>query len=144
MVEKFDLVYSDKLRYAIYKLNDEETKIVVDSVATESSDTDTLKEQLPGNEVRWIVASLSYYLIDKSYRKKILFVAWVPDSIKRSTHKETIRVKSLGIFHQGKLHQAFKGKSMKLIQGNDHSDIDAKSLLLAVSSFGEQINFESL
>mmetsp|Transcript_16671 Transcript_16671/g.14943 ORF Transcript_16671/g.14943 Transcript_16671/m.14943 type:complete len:186 (-) Transcript_16671:217-774(-) len=144
VIEKFNLVYSNKLRYAIYKLDEDETKIILDSVATESSDTNTLKEQLPDNEVRWIILSLSYKLTDNSVRKKILFVAWVPDSIKRESHKETIRVKSLGIFHQGSLHKAFNGKSMKKIQGNDYSDIEEKSLLLAVSSFGEQINFETL
>eukprot|EP01083_Nonionella_stella_P240233 840005_1 len=144
VIDKANLVYKNKLKYAVYKLNDNETQIILDSVSPKENALETLNNILPDNAVRWIILSLSYKLKDKSDRIRILFISWIPDTIKRKTHKETIRVKSLGIFHQAHLMESFKSKSMKQIQANDHSDLNGKDLLQSVSSYGEQVDFESL
>ena len=33
VIENFDLVYKNKLKYAIFKLNDDETNVIVDTIA---------------------------------------------------------------------------------------------------------------
>jgi cofilin len=69
------LKMSKTLKYALFKLNDSRTQIVVDKTS-ESPDYDEFLTNLPADGCKWAVYDFGYALEDGSQRNKLCFFSW--------------------------------------------------------------------
>jgi len=70
-----ELKLKKKLKYIIYKLNANNTEIVVEK-KSESGDYDDFIADLPETECRWAVYDFEYEAPDGGKRNKLSFFAW--------------------------------------------------------------------
>ena len=116
-----------KHKYAIFKLSNDLTEVVLESTSNEPS-WESFITALPPKSCRYVVYDFDYQSDDGGDRSKILFIVWAPDSAKIkekmliTSSKDAVKKKLVGI-----------GKE---IQATDASEIDIKevtSQVLAIS-----------
>ncbi|KAJ1950667.1 cofilin [Linderina pennispora] len=96
-----DLKLKHTSKYVVYKLNDQNTEIIVDKTSNEK-EYDSFIADLPETECRWAVYDLEYDQ-GEGKRNKILFVAWSPDQAKiknkmlYASSKDALRKKLVGV-----------------------------------------------
>jgi len=115
-----ELKLGHSLRYALFKLNDTQTEVVVDSTAAPGATYEEFVKALPPNDCRYAVFDFEYEQ-EGGARNKILFVVWAPDSAKikskmlYASSKDSVRKKLVGVGVE--------------IQATDLSEIDRSSVL---------------
>eukprot|EP00294_Goniomonas_avonlea_P017607 CAMPEP_0114542310 /NCGR_PEP_ID=MMETSP0114-20121206/1771_1 /TAXON_ID=31324 /ORGANISM="Goniomonas sp, Strain m" /LENGTH=137 /DNA_ID=CAMNT_0001726607 /DNA_START=121 /DNA_END=534 /DNA_ORIENTATION=- len=89
-------------RYIIFKMDDDLTKVVVDSTGAPATPYADFLAQLPANECRYAAYDYAYQH-QGCERNKIVFIAWAPDSSKikqkmvYATTKEELKKRLVGI-----------------------------------------------
>jgi cofilin len=107
-------------RFAFFKLNDDQSKVIVDKKAPPSTTWDQFVSELPPNDCRYAVYDFPYQH-DGRDNNKILFVVWAPDSAKikskmlYASTREALRKKLVGIGTE--------------VQATDLSEIDKNYVL---------------
>jgi cofilin len=115
-----ELKLGHSLRYAIFKINDNASEIVVDSVAPPTATYDQFVKALPANDARYAVFDFEY-TFEGAQRNKILFVVWAPDTAKikqkmlYASSKDSVKKKLVGLGAE--------------IQATDLSEIDKEAVL---------------
>ena len=115
-----ELKLGHSLRYAFFKLNDNNTEVVVDKTAPPSASYEDFVKALPANDCRYAVFDFEYSE-DGGQRNKILFVVWAPDSAKikskmlYASTKDAVRKKLVGVGTE--------------IQATDLSEIDRDTVM---------------
>ena len=104
VIESFeDIKLRHKFRYALYKRNDTDTEIVIDSTAPNSASFGDFVANLPANQCRYAIFDFEYNLGNDGNRSKILFVVWAPDTAKikdkmlTASSKDALKKKLVGI-----------------------------------------------
>ncbi|KAH3663859.1 hypothetical protein OGAPHI_005262 [Ogataea philodendri] len=120
-----DLKLGKKYKFIIYKLNDANTEIVVDSTSTDDS-YDSFLENLPENDCKYAVYDFEYEIgKGEGKRNKIVFYQWAPDTAK-------VKAKMVYAASKDALRRALNGVSTD-IQGTDFSEVAYESVLDKVS-----------
>jgi len=115
-----ELKLGHSLRYALFKMNADQSAVVVDTTAGPSATYEEFVKALPPNDCRYAVFDFVYEA-DGGQRNKILFVVWAPDSAKikakmlYASTKDAIRKKLVGIGTE--------------IQATDLAEIDREAVL---------------
>jgi len=115
-----ELKLGHSLRYALFKLNADQSAVVVDSTAPPSASYEDFVKALPANDCRYAVFDFAYEA-EGGQRNKILFVVWAPDSAKikskmlYASSKDAVRKKLVGVGVE--------------IQATDLSEIDRQSVM---------------
>ncbi|KAL0058236.1 cofilin [Marasmius tenuissimus] len=112
-----ELKLSKKLKYIIYKLNDNNTQIVVEK-KSDSKDYEDFIGDLPETECRWAVYDFEFSK-DGGTRNKLCFFAWSPDNSK-------IKQKMVFASSKDALRRSLDGIAVE-IQGTDNSEIAYES-----------------
>ena len=117
-----ELKLRKKYRFIIYKLNEDNTSIVIEKKVESCEKYEEFLEQLPENDCRYAVYDFEF---EKSpgegIRNKICFIVWVPDTSKvrqkmlYASSKDAIRKKLAGIATE--------------IQATDMSEVSHDSVL---------------
>ena len=99
-----ELKLRKKYRYIVYKLNDDNTSIVIEKKVESCDKYDDFLSELPEDDCRYAVYDFEF---EKSpgegIRNKICFIVWVPDTSKvrqkmlYASSKDAIRKKLAGI-----------------------------------------------
>lgn len=92
-------------------------------------------EQFDPQQIAWAVILFPYTTTSNGIRSKLIFATWVPDTLKRGSFKETIRLKSSAIFFGGELKKAAARDGAKQYQANGPSDLGVRDVLSTVSKF---------
>jgi len=96
-----ELKLGKKTKYIIFRLNNDNTEIVVEKTSTSEEYEDFLKD-LPEDQCRWAVYDLEFKKAGEGTRQKIVLCSWAPDAanIKAkmvfASSKDALRL-SLGI-----------------------------------------------
>ncbi|ORX76955.1 putative COF1-cofilin [Basidiobolus meristosporus CBS 931.73] len=124
-LESFQLLKLKKqYKYIIYKLNDDNTEIIVEE-ASEAGTYDDFINALPETECRYAVLDLEYEKPGEGMRNKICFYAWSPDNSKVkqkmvfASSKDALRKRLVGIAAE--------------IQGTDYDEVSFETVLEKVS-----------
>ncbi|KAF2076518.1 hypothetical protein CYY_002196 [Polysphondylium violaceum] len=86
-----------------YKLNDDDSEIVIEKVLPNSTTFEQVVNELPPNDCRYVVYDYDYEIENEGKRNKIFFINWCPYStpIKNkmifTSSKESIRRPLVGI-----------------------------------------------
>jgi len=125
-VTKFqELKLGKKCKYIIYKLNKENTQIIIEKVSL-GGDYEDFMEDLPASECRWGVFDLEYRKdvaegepITK--RNKLVFFHWSPD---------TAKIKDKMVFASSKdaLRRSLVGIPVE-IQASEYSDVAKETVV---------------
>jgi len=111
------------LKFVLYKLNDNNTAIIVDKISDET-DYDKFVEALPAEEPRWAVYDFPYE-VEGGQRSKLIFYSWAPDTAK-------IKKKMLHASSQDSLKNQLVGVNT-FIQGTDYSEVAHEVVLEKVT-----------
>jgi len=90
-------------RYCFFKLNDNNSAVVVDKQAPTSATYDDFVKELPPNACRYAIYDFEYDSDDGRKSDKIIFVLWAPDSAKikekmlYTSSKDAVRKKLVGV-----------------------------------------------
>jgi len=115
-----ELKLGHSLRYALFKLNADQTQVVVDKVAAPNATYDQFIADLPPNDCRYAVFDFEYEQ-EGGQRNKILFVVWAPDSAK-------IKAKMLYASTKDAVRKKLVGVGVE-VQATDLSEIDRQTVL---------------
>jgi len=120
-VDKFqELKLGKAHRYVLYKINPENTEVVVETTAPKTATYQDFVNALPKDDCRYAVFDFEYQQ-EGGLRNKILFVVWAPESskLKRkmliAASKDAFRKKLVGIGTE--------------IQATDVAEIDQAAVL---------------
>ncbi|KAK6340965.1 cofilin [Orbilia brochopaga] len=128
-VPKFEeLKLGKKLKYIIYKLNDNRSQIIVEQEGT-LSDSGSYEEQyeefvgkLPETDCRWAIYDFEYELTaGEGKRNKICFISWSPDDAK-------VLAKMTYASSKDALRRALAGIAVE-VQGSDFSEVSYETVL---------------
>ncbi|GME91028.1 unnamed protein product [[Candida] boidinii] len=115
----------ENLKFVIYKLSDDKTKIIVEKTSSDTS-YDSFLENLPEDDCRYATYDFSYEIsAGEGKRSKMVFYAWSPDTA-------SIRSKMVYASSKDALRRALNGISTD-IQGTDFSEVAYESVLERVS-----------
>ena len=103
-------------RYIIFRVSDDNTKIIVDKTGAPTTSFAEFVNELPKEECRYAVFDLAYTSEDGSDRNKLVFVLWSPDSAK-------IKSKMLYTSSKLDLRRALVGIGVEF-QATDLSEIE--------------------
>lgn len=117
-----ELKLRKKYRYIVYKLNDDNTSIVIENKMESCDKYDDFLGQLPENDCRYAVYDFEF---EKSpgegIRNKICFIVWVPDTSK-------VRQKMLYASSKDAIRKKLAGVATE-IQATDMSEVSFDSVL---------------
>ena len=123
-------------RLIIYKLNKEETEVIVDHccdyTSTEEDVKRVLEERISPQNPAWIAMTISFYVENGGRRDKTVFITWIPDTIERETLKESARVKMMSLSCSGALKKVLKGV-VCFIESNTPDELSFDYLLQKAS-----------
>eukprot|EP01102_Stenamoeba_stenopodia_P010839 TRINITY_DN329_c0_g1_i2.p1 TRINITY_DN329_c0_g1~~TRINITY_DN329_c0_g1_i2.p1 ORF type:complete len:138 (-),score=39.28 TRINITY_DN329_c0_g1_i2:213-626(-) len=97
-----ELKLGHSLRFATFRLSDDNSSVIVDQTAPPSANYDAFVKALPANDCRYAVYDFEYEQ-EGGQRNKILFVVWAPDSAKikskmlYASTKDAVRKKLVGV-----------------------------------------------
>lgn len=123
---------------AVFALDADESEIIVKATVEASpsgGQWPALRQNFGPQEVVWAAISFPYTTSSGGQRSKFLFVTWVPDTLTRSTFKETVRLKSGGVMLAAELHQAAARDGGKKYQANGDADLEIWEVLKTVAKF---------
>ena len=103
-------------RYIIFRVSDDNTKIIVDKTGAPTTCFAEFVSELPRDECRYAVFDLAYTSEDGSDRNKLVFILWSPDSAK-------IKSKMLYTSSKLDLRRALVGIGVEF-QATDLSEIE--------------------
>jgi len=120
-------------------------KIQVEKILNEKDCTyNSIIESLPDNDTRWLLINIKYRTMDGGERTKLTFVAWIPDSIRRVSLKESARVKTNGLFYSQCLKPLFPNV-ICFITANDFDDMKLDAIIQKASKYErERVNYNSI
>eukprot|EP00552_Chaetoceros_brevis_P002977 CAMPEP_0197736840 /NCGR_PEP_ID=MMETSP1435-20131217/4638_1 /TAXON_ID=426625 /ORGANISM="Chaetoceros brevis, Strain CCMP164" /LENGTH=144 /DNA_ID=CAMNT_0043325111 /DNA_START=14 /DNA_END=448 /DNA_ORIENTATION=- len=108
-------------KYITYKINDEKTHIVVDTVGEVGKGYDDFLETLPGNDCRYAVVDIDVETSDGRETSKLVFISWVPDTCK-------VRSKMMYAGSKETLKVCFAGLGIHY-NANDYADLDFETCI---------------
>ena len=115
-----ELKLGKKIQYAIFRINDDNTEVIVEKVQKDSSASwDEFTGSLPKDDCRYAVYDFPFQ-VDGGQRNKLLFVVWAPDTAKIknkmliTSTKDAVRKKMVGVGIE--------------IQATDASEIDLEEV----------------
>eukprot|EP00286_Rhodomonas_abbreviata_P003406 CAMPEP_0181347276 /NCGR_PEP_ID=MMETSP1101-20121128/33795_1 /TAXON_ID=46948 /ORGANISM="Rhodomonas abbreviata, Strain Caron Lab Isolate" /LENGTH=184 /DNA_ID=CAMNT_0023459485 /DNA_START=149 /DNA_END=699 /DNA_ORIENTATION=+ len=133
---RYNDVNKGRLLAAVFHLSEDEREVVLKGTVERGSGVWGKFEALFDPQyIAWAAVNFPYMTDSGGRRDKFLMVRWVPDTISRSTMKETVRIKTAGVMLAGDLIGAFDRDGAKKLQANDPSDLDVFSVLEFVSKF---------
>mmetsp|Transcript_2113 Transcript_2113/g.3018 ORF Transcript_2113/g.3018 Transcript_2113/m.3018 type:complete len:137 (+) Transcript_2113:38-448(+) len=104
VVEAFNQVkLGRKHRYAVLRINDDNTQVVVEKIEDASKTYEDFTGELPSDECRYGVVDYEYKTKDGRATSKMLFVVWAPDSARIKSKmlitstKDAVKKKLVGI-----------------------------------------------
>ncbi|KAF7901308.1 hypothetical protein EAF00_003529 [Botryotinia globosa] len=137
-IEKFnEMKLQKKIKWIVYKINDEGTKVVVDT-SSESADWEPFREVLvnakalnknktQGKGPRYAVYDFNYDLANgEGQRTKLTFISWSPDDA-------TTFPKMMYASTKESFKRALSGLSGDELQANDEADLEENEMLKTVS-----------
>ena len=89
-------------RYVIFKMNSNNTEVVVDQTGGPNEDYNSFKSKLPANDCRYAIYDYEFS-IDGGRRNKITFILWSPETapikskMMYTSTKDSIKKKLVGI-----------------------------------------------
>lgn len=117
-----ELKLRKKFRYIIYKLNEDNTSIVIEKKAESCDKYEEFLSELPEDDCRYAVYDFEF---EKSpgegIRNKICFIVWVPDTSK-------VRQKMLYASSKDAIRKKLAGVATE-IQATDMSEVSFDSVL---------------
>eukprot|EP00890_Picochlorum_soloecismus_P004579 jgi/Picsp_1/5121/NSC_02484-R1_actin-depolymerizing factor len=126
-VNIFYLIRSkSKYRWVLWKVNDEATEVVIDSVGDPSSTYQDFLDALPQNDCRYGVYDYEFVAQDGQTHSKIVFINWAPDTAKV---KSKMMYASTKDFFKSRL----EGLSVEF-QGSDYDEISDEEVGNAVKA----------
>ncbi|KAA8571759.1 hypothetical protein EYC84_001733 [Monilinia fructicola] len=133
-IEKFnEMKLQKKIKWIVYKINDEGTKVVVDT-SSESADWEPFREVLvnakalnknktQGKGPRYAVYDFNYDLANgEGQRTKLTFISWSPDDA-------TTFPKMMYASTKESFKRALSGLSGDELQANDEADLEENEML---------------
>lgn len=135
-------------RYVLYKLNEDETEIIVDHCCPMSSTEEEIvklwKEKISGQHPCWIVMTISFLVSNGGKRDKTTLISWIPDTIHRETLKESAKVKMMSLGCSGALKKALKGV-VCYVESNTPDELSFDYLLTKASKHErEPVDFKMI
>lgn len=122
-----ELKLRKKYRYIIYKLNDDNTSIVIEKKVESCDDYEAFLGELPENDCRYVVYDFEF---EKSpgegVRNKICLIVWVPDTSK-------VRQKMLYASSKDAIRKKLAGVATE-IQATDMSEVSHEAVLEKVKA----------
>jgi len=115
-----ELKLGHSLRYALFKMNADQSAVVVDATAGPTATYEEFVKALPANDCRYAVFDFPYEA-DGGQRNKILFIVWAPDSAK-------IKAKMLYASTRDAVRKKLVGVGTE-IQATDLAEIDREAVL---------------
>jgi cofilin len=122
-----ELKLGKKIKYIIYKLNDENTHIEVessvnydDSLGPEGN-YENFIAQLPENKCKWAIYDFEFEKAGEGKRSKIVFYSWSPDNA-------PIKAKMVSSSSKDSLRRALNGVAIE-VQGTDYDEIAYETVL---------------
>jgi hypothetical protein len=89
---------------------------------------------LMSTEIRWAILDFPYLTLNGGRHSKLTFISWVPDDLRRPSMRETIRIKSTGVFCSGVLRSQMKSFDC-IYQANCIDDLQRTNILDKVFRF---------
>jgi len=111
-------------RYVVFKLNDTQSEVVVESSAPPTATYEEFVAALPKNDCRYAVFDFDFEDAGRQ-TNKILFVVWAPDSAK-------IKAKMLYASSKDSIRKKLVGVGVE-IQATDLAEIDRSAVMEKVS-----------
>eukprot|EP00049_Salpingoeca_infusionum_P005884 m.98323 g.98323 ORF g.98323 m.98323 type:complete len:165 (+) comp13123_c1_seq1:226-720(+) len=134
--EAYQSVSKGQSLASVFVLSEDEKALVIKgTVEIGQGCWQQLLELLDPQQVAWCAINLPYMTVNGGKRGKFMCLTWVPDTLTRSTFKETVRIKSTSLMLMGELFKRFAQDGAKRIQANDETDTEIFSVLDAVSKF---------
>ncbi|XP_031553635.1 actin-depolymerizing factor 3-like [Actinia tenebrosa] len=106
-------------RYITFKLNEDQTNIVVDKTGEPDKTFDDLKNDLPKDKCRYAVFDLKFFTKEQQQREKVIFISHSPDNHADGKEKMVYSSSKKALLDKlgsGAIHAKF--------HFGDHSDID--------------------
>ncbi|OMJ13171.1 Cofilin [Smittium culicis] len=119
-----DLKLKKAHKFAIFKINDSRTQIILDKVSS-SEDYQDFVNELPTDDCRFAIYDFSYEVEGAGTRHKLCFYSWSPDTAK-------IRPKMLYASSKDAIRKRLDGINNE-IQCTDLDEVSHKSVLEKVS-----------
>jgi len=108
--------------YIMFKVSDDKKSIVIDKLAQPGETFDDFVNSLPEEDGRYAVVDVKFETDDGRSGSKLVFVAWIPDTLK-------IRKKMLYAGSKDSLKCCCDGVGV-VINANDAADIDYETSVL--------------
>lgn len=121
--QDFKLGKGEKLRYYIYKIEDQKT-IVIEKKGTRDKTYDDFCSDLPENEPRYGLVDLEFTSVDGRPTSKLVLITWNPDTAK-------IKPKMLYSGSKEAIKTALNGVGIH-INATDHAELDFEASILPV------------
>jgi cofilin len=117
-----DMKLKHDKRYLIYRINEEQTRIVIEEVGEKTKTYEEFKQSLFAKDgPRYAVVDFEYRKADTGQiQDKLVFVFWCPDTSK-------IKLKMIYASSKDSLTKPLNGIA-KVIQANDADDVDEKEI----------------
>jgi cofilin len=121
--QDFKLGKGEKLRYYIYKIEDQKT-IVIEKKGERSKTFDDFCADLPENEPRYGLVDVEFKTTDDRDTSKLVLITWNPDTAK-------IKPKMLYSGSKEAIKTALNGVGIH-INATDHAELDFETSILPV------------
>lgn len=111
-------------RYIIFKINDEQTQIVVEKTGDKEKTFEDFKSDLPKDKCRYAVFDLNFETKEKQKREKVIFISHSPDNYADGKEKmiySSSKKALLDKIGSGAVHAKF--------HYGDRSDIDLEEIV---------------
>lgn len=114
-------------------------RLLIQSRNTQSSvscfiKSDSLATHFTDQNIAWALVNLPYETEIGAKRLKSLFINWVPDALSRPSFRETVRLKSNGVYWAGLVKSQLESVDC-LYQANAADDLQAGAFLARASRF---------
>lgn len=114
-------------------------RLLIQSRNTQSSvscfiKSDSLATHFTDQNIAWALVNLPYETEIGAKRLKSLFINWVPDALSRPSFRETVRLKSNGVYWAGLVKSQLESVDC-LYQANAVDDLQAGAFLARASRF---------
>ncbi|KAI8868745.1 actin depolymerizing protein [Ramicandelaber brevisporus] len=130
-----------KLRYAVFKLSDDETQIIVEKKGERDTDYQTFLDELPENEPRFTVYDFPVDEKPKTTNTKLVFIHWNPEKPgvnedadedvqdqQRALSRKILRQKTICASAKEPFKLVLKGIQKDLGSKTEKSDIDEETV----------------
>jgi len=96
--------------FVILKLSDDESQVGVHFTASKGAHTyEEMLSFFPDQDPCWALVNIRYTTVSGGKRSKAVLISWIPETLRRVSLKESVRVKMQAVFVTGLLKAACKG-----------------------------------